>query len=154
MRAHLAPPSSGPAARKFSSGAPASLIPSANFPTLALAGRQACVGHSSASFASRQKTTVSLMVAGLGLAGSVDAGRSIWRVTRKTVPVWANDPPGSLRPCGIGRSRACNGCTGAFVSTVRKCLENIYAARISLLSMSPHKPTPPHTPIHKVVAVV
>lgn len=30
------------------------------------------------------KTTVSLAVAGLGLAGSVDAGRSAWRVTRKT----------------------------------------------------------------------
>jgi hypothetical protein len=41
------------------------------------------VGHSSASFASSQKTTVSLYVAGLGLAGSVDAGRSAWCVTRK-----------------------------------------------------------------------
>ena len=28
--------------------------------------------------------TVSLAVVGLGLAGSVDAGRSVWRVTRKT----------------------------------------------------------------------
>src|SRR3954470_21013055 len=28
--------------------------------------------------------TVSLAVAGLGLAGSLDAGRSVWRVTRKS----------------------------------------------------------------------
>ncbi len=52
--AGLAPPSSGPAAHEFPSGAPLSLISSENFPPLALTGRQASVGHSSASFASSQ----------------------------------------------------------------------------------------------------
>ncbi|MBG6218914.1 hypothetical protein IWX75_003401 [Arthrobacter sp. CAN_A6] len=47
-------------------------------------GVEHCLSRGRASeLASRQKTTVSLSVAGLGLAGSVDAGRSVWRVTRK-----------------------------------------------------------------------
>jgi hypothetical protein len=39
------------------------------------------------------KNTVSLAMAGLGLAGSVDAGRSAWRVTRKNnCPLWVRFP--------------------------------------------------------------
>ena len=47
-------------------------------------GRRASVGRRASKLASNQKTTVSLAVAGLGLAGSVDAGCSVRRVTRKT----------------------------------------------------------------------
>jgi hypothetical protein len=52
--AGLAPPSSGPAPQKCPCGAPSSLISSGTFPPVALPGRQASVGHSSASFASSQ----------------------------------------------------------------------------------------------------
>jgi hypothetical protein len=64
------------------------LFPLADCTSLALWVDRASVGHSYASFASRQKTTVSLYVVGLGLAGSVGAGRSAWRVTRKTNCPW------------------------------------------------------------------
>lgn len=126
--ARLAPPFlRGLRCRKCPSGAPSSLISSGNFPPLAL-GRQASVGHSSASSASSQKTTVSLDVAGLGLAGSVDAGRSAWRVTRKNnCPLRCVSPDlsalggaagvdlshdgGLIRslpsPCGCGSSQYC-----------------------------------------------
>jgi hypothetical protein len=40
--------------------------------------------HGYALITETKKLSVSLYVAGLGLAGSVDAGRSTWRVTRKT----------------------------------------------------------------------
>jgi hypothetical protein len=80
--ARLAPPSSGPAGPEFPSGARASLISSRNFPPFALR----VDGPPRAQLRKlrqQPKTTVSLYVAGLGLAGSVDAGRSAWCVTRK-----------------------------------------------------------------------
>lgn len=51
------------------------------------------VGHSYAMLRQQANNIVRLTVAGLGLAGSVDAGRSVWGVSKKQLPRQGAFPP-------------------------------------------------------------